>query len=147
MWLGTELVGPASSCLFNWFEHGAGIVGRVIFCGTGILTATEVTAVICETSDDPVGAKTVAAGSLLSCSEIANVVIGCEELETLIMDDVPEELTAVVCETSCAEAETEIGIVGSMLSGSEFANVVTAFEGFARKLVECVPDVTKEDVL
>ena len=129
------------------FENGAGIVGRVIICDTGILTATEVMAGVCETSDAPVGATIAAAGSLLSCSEIANVVTGFEEFERLMVDDVPAELTTVVCETSCAEVGTDNVIAGSVLSGTEFANVVTAFEEFARKLVEGVPDVTKEHVV
>ena len=142
-----ELEEPGSSRLMNWFENGAGIVGRVIICDTGILTATEVMAGVCETSDAPVGANIVTAVSLLSWSKFANVVIGCKEFERLMVDGVPVELMAVVCETSCAEVETAIVIVGSMLSDSELANVVTAFEGLARKLVEGVPDVTKEHVV
>lgn len=146
MWFGIELVGFVLFCLFNWFEYGVGIVGRVIFCGIGILIAIEVIVVICEIFDDLVGVKIVVVGLLFFCSEIVNVVIGCEELEMLIMDDVFVELIVVVCEIFCVEVEIEIGIVGLMFLGSEFVNVVIVFEGFVRKLVECVFDVIKEDV-
>jgi len=106
-----------------------------------------VTAVVCKTSDAPVGAKIVAAGSLLSCSEIANVVIGFEEFERLLLDDVLARVTAVIFETSCVTAGAEIVAAGLMLSGIAIANVVTDFVEFARKLVVGVPGVTKEQVV
>ena len=130
----------------TWFENGAGIVRRVIICDNGTL-ATEVTEVVCETSDTPVGTKIVSAGSMLSCSVVANVVMGFEEFERQLVDGVPAEITAVVWETSCAAVGADIVIAGSMLSGSEIATVVTGFEEFFRQLVDGVPEVTKEQVV
>lgn len=50
----------------------------------------EVTVVVCETSCAAVGAETVAAGSMLSGSEIANVVMGFEAFVRPLVDGVPD---------------------------------------------------------